>query len=120
MNCRTCHKPIPVARLAAVPKATQCVPCLTEEGDVDTYLGFLEVQGKALYEFHPVRGAAKRDHKRLKGIGSTRPSAPEFHPVAGKNYEKKGVSEDGSKRGSGAEPGAIYTSGLGEKHSLSR
>lgn len=25
--CRTCHHPIPVARLEAVPEATQCVSC---------------------------------------------------------------------------------------------
>ena len=25
--CRTCHRPIPVARLEAVPEATQCVSC---------------------------------------------------------------------------------------------
>jgi DnaK suppressor protein len=25
--CRTCRRPIPVARLEAVPEATQCVPC---------------------------------------------------------------------------------------------
>lgn len=25
--CRTCHRPIPVARLEAVPEATQCVTC---------------------------------------------------------------------------------------------
>jgi hypothetical protein len=120
MDCRRCHRTIPDARLTAMPGATLCVACLEAEGDVDTYIGFLEVQGKAIYEFHPVRGTAKLDHIRLRGIGSTRPVKPEFHPVAGKDFSPCKVSEDGSKRGSGAERGAIYTSGLGEKHSVAR
>lgn len=116
---KKCSKSIPAARLAAMPDARLCVACLEAEGDVDTYAAYLEVQGKALYEFHPVRGAAKLRHARLQGIGSTRPVKPEFHPVAGRNFEAR-VSDDGGKRGSGAERGAVYTSGLGEKHSLSR
>ena len=120
MNCRNCRKPIPASRLAAVPDATLCVTCLEAEGDVDIYQGFLEVQGKSLYEFRPVRGVAKLAHIRLRGIGSTRPQAPVFKPIAGKDFKPRKIADDGSKRGSGAEPGAIYHSTLNEKHCVKR
>lgn len=31
MNCRTCHQPIPTARLDALPQTTTCVACSAEE-----------------------------------------------------------------------------------------
>ena len=34
MNCVKCDKPIPEARLEAMPNATMCVPCLVADGDV--------------------------------------------------------------------------------------
>jgi hypothetical protein len=42
-----------------------------------------------------------------------------FQREAGKDYMPK-VSENGDKRGTGAEPGGMYHSGLGEKHHLKR
>lgn len=35
--CASCGEGIPAKRLAAVPRATQCVPCLEAAGDVTTY-----------------------------------------------------------------------------------
>lgn len=40
--CINCGGPIPAARLAAIPGATRCVPCLTLAGDVPVWKRFDE------------------------------------------------------------------------------
>ncbi|MGD1215838.1 MAG: TraR/DksA C4-type zinc finger protein [Terriglobales bacterium] len=37
--CGGCDQPIPAKRLAAMPNATMCVPCLQEAGDVPMFKG---------------------------------------------------------------------------------
>lgn len=69
--CVSCGKELTAARLAAMPDAVQCVPCLQENGDV------ARVQGHMVW-----------DHKTAPTIEigtSLATNKPKAHPREGKN-----------------------------------
>ena len=68
MLCKHCHKPIPDARLKALPSATSCVDC----SDVNKVVGFQVITSKTTYSelaiLNPESSVAK-DFKRMTRKG---------------------------------------------------
>lgn len=66
--CESCEQPLSPARLAAVPNATECVPCLESRGDVQRF--------KMLRE--PVLKGEQVDFEDLIFTSSSNPYAQDF------------------------------------------
>lgn len=75
MNCRTCGRPIPEARLRAKPDAVQCVSCVEAAGDEPGLKGRMIWTGKQAPEIEIGTRLAATSNKRTtpaqqRGAGS--------------------------------------------------
>lgn len=70
-DCTVCGEPIPAKRLAAIPNATTCVPCLEKQGDVPQIKRFDQATKDGMVEVTFTENSSiERAMKRLNTVAA--------------------------------------------------